>query len=666
LQKSKTKTPSPRFPTLWIYLALAVATLACYSQVGTHDFVNFDDRAYVPDNPHVRTGLSFANLRWAASSIEQSNWFPLTWLSYMLDCQIFGLDSGAHHWTNVILHIAATLLLFAVFKRMTASTWPSAFVAIAFGLHPLHVESVAWIAERKDILCALFSFAAIWAYLSYVERPTIASYLTVAAAFACALLSKPMAVTLPFVLLLLDWWPLKRAKTSRVSIEKLPLIALAAAVSIVTFIAQQRSGAVAGVPVSFPGRVENALLSYVVYIAQFLWPANLAVFYPYFEIPAWKWLSAAAVIAIISAIVITQRASRPYLLVGWLWFLGTLIPVIGLVQVGSQSHADRYTYIPSIGLAVMIGWGAAELVKNTKALAAGVLAAGLLWSIVTWNNVEHWKDSDTLFSHAIAVTQDNFVAYNNLGVLRRTQGRIDDAVANFAEAVRIQPESFDAQNNLGEALTSAGRPDEAIPHLTAAVHLSPASAKPYIDLGSAYMRAGRPEDAASQFQEALRCDAANTDAEYRLAAVLMTMGRRSEAMPHFERAIPALIDSATRNPNDPDAHYNLAEVYGLMGRNREAISEFSAAVRLRPDDPEARFNLGVALSQDRQLEAAAQQFASAAGLRPGYAAAHLMLARIHAALGHTQDAVAEYTEALRIAPGMPDARKELEALRHAR
>ena len=443
----------------WIYFALLAAILIVYSQVGTHGFVDYDDPQYVVDNPHVRDGFSWG---WAFTSLDQFNWFPLTWLSHMLDCQLFGLDAGLHHWTNVILHAISTLLLFGLLKRMTGARWASAFVAFAFGLHPLHVESVAWIAERKDVLSALFWFLTIWAYLNYVERPGPVRYVIVMAAFACGLMSKPMIVTLPFALLLLDYWPLKRFNV----IEKVPLIAMAMGASVITFIAQKQGGAVAvldRVPVA--ARLENALITYIVYVAKFVFPTHLAVFYPYLRAQSWQWVLAGLALLGMTVFVVWERRRRPYLAVGWLWYLGTLVPVIGLVQVGAQSRADRYTYIPTIGISIMIAWAAAELIQNRRALAWAGGAVAAMWCVLTWQNLTYWQNSETLFLHAIEVTDQNYVAYNNLGGLRRRQGRIADAVLDFENAVKIQPESPEALDNLGEALTTEGRAEEAIPPL---------------------------------------------------------------------------------------------------------------------------------------------------------------------------------------------------------
>jgi protein O-mannosyl-transferase len=651
----------------WIYLALLLAILAVFAQTGSHDFVTYDDRIYVGDNPHVRDGFSWEGVAWAFTSLDDSNWFPLTRLSHMLDCQLFGLDAGWHHWTNIVLHAASSLLLFALLKRMTAARWPSAFVAFAFALHPLHVESVAWVAERKDVLSAFFWFVTMWAYLDYVERPSPLRYALVLAAFVCGLMSKPMIVTLPFALLLVDYWPLRRLSV-RAALEKIPLIALSLAGSIVTFLAQSQGHSVARLA-RFPLelRIENVLISYVAYLGKFFWPSKLAFFYPYPDVfPAWQWILATMVLAAVTVLALIERNSRPYLITGWFWYLGTLVPVIGLVQVGQQTRADRYTYIPMIGVTIMIAWAAAEAPRFRRQIVCGAAVAAVAWFVLTWRDLEYWQNSETLFTRAINVTEQNYVAYNNLGDVRRRQGRLDDAVSDFAAAVRIQPGDPEAQDNLGAALTIAGRTDEAIPHLQEAIRVQPDYAKAHVDLGSALVRAGRIEDALAEFHEALRLDPENRGAEYQLAGVLMMQGHAAEAMPHFERALPYLIDAVRRDPSDADNHYNLGGVYDMMGRASEAVQEFSTATRLRPDDPEIRFNLALALASASQPDRSIEQFRAAIHLRPDYAEAHFELARVLAAMGRKAEAAAEFSQTLKLDPSFTAAAQQLQNLQSSR
>jgi tetratricopeptide (TPR) repeat protein len=462
--------PSPpsasalRRTDVWICLAIIVATLTVYSQVRHYEFINFDDPEYVGDNIHVRAGLTASGVAWALHSFEAANWFPLTWLSHMIDYQLFGMDSGWSHLTNVWLHALSALLLYAVLLRMTSARWPSASVAFLFALHPLHVESVAWIAERKDILCALFWFLTMWFYARYVERPGVARYLMTAAAFGLGLMSKPMIVTLPFVLLLLDVWPLGRAEwpwkwnsARSLLIEKLPFLAMAAGGSALTVLAQRAGGAVAPLAeLSLSNRIGNALLSYVAYIRDMFWPSGLALLYPLPRtLPVAGVAAAGAALAAISVLAAVQFRKRPYLAIGWFWYLGTLVPVIGLVQVGTQARADRYTYIPLIGLFLMLAWGAAELAQRVpRARKAVVAAAALACSgcvAGTWFQIQYWASSETLFRHSLEVAEAP-LSHNNLGNALMAKGQLPEAIREFRAALRLLPRYADAHFNLGIAL----------------------------------------------------------------------------------------------------------------------------------------------------------------------------------------------------------------------
>ncbi len=662
--------PSPRLPGSraqgWlIYAALLVATFAVYFRVQHFEFLNFDDDVYVSKNPQVAQGLTTESISWALHSTEAGYWFPLTRLSYLLDTQLHGVSAERFHLTNLFLHACSALLAFACFRRMTNALWQSAFVAFAFAIHPAHVEAVAWIAERKELLSALFWWLTLWMYLVYAARPRVWSYCAMVGLFCCGLMSQALIVTLPFVLLMLDYWPLKRFGMGprRIILEKLPLLALAAAGSIITLLSQRAAGAIEGVQhIPVPVRFENAIVSYVIYIGKFLWPSALAVFYPYVQTPAWQWILAVVTVAAITVLCIRWRSRYPYLLVGWLWFLVTLLPVIGLVQAGSQARADRYTYISAVGLSLMAAWGLAEIRNLRRLVAACAVATVFAWCVVTWQTLSPWENSEALFSHALQVTDQNFIAYNNLGDVLRSRGRIEEAVADFENAVRIQPESPDAQDNLGEALTTLGRAGQAIPHLQAAIRLRPESAKLHIDLGSALLSQGLAKDAASEFREALRLQPSSGDAEYRLAGALAAQGRAAEAVPYFEKALPFLQSEVQQHPENADLHFNLGNVYGLMGRPQDAIGEFSAVVRLQPADPSAHFNLGIALSSVSDFEHAAEHFAVTLRLRPDDAAGHLWLARTLARLGRRDDAIAEYREALRLAPALKTAADELHSL----
>ena len=458
---------------LAIVLVLVVATLCVYAQAGSFDFTSYDDDLYVTANQHVQSGLTPDSIKWALTAVVASNWMPVTLFSHMLDCQLFYQASGMHHLVNVLLHILAALLLFASVKRATGMRWPSAFVALIFAVHPLHVESVAWVAERKDVLSACFWFLALYAYVRYVERPSVRGYLLVALPFALGLMSKPMLVTFPFTLLLLDIWPFKRLQI----MEKIPLIAMSAAEACVTFFAQTSTAAVQAYP--FPVRIENALISYVTYIVQMFWPTGLAVLYPYQQSPQlWQAVAAVIILAGITALVLHKWRALPYLAVGWFWYLGTLVPVIGIVQVGLQSRADRYMYIPMAGLLVMLSWGARDLlVKWPSArpvLIVAATACGIACVSMAYVQAGYWQNSGTLFEHALEVTSNNYVAEYNLGNYLMNSRRGAEAIPHFEAALRIHPNYPEAQNNLGMTIGDIpGRMPEAISHFEAAIRLKP-------------------------------------------------------------------------------------------------------------------------------------------------------------------------------------------------
>lgn len=542
-------------PALAIYVLLLLATFATYAPVRHFDFVNYDDPEYVSNNPHVQQGLTAAGLKWAITSGEAANWLPLTRISEMIDVELFRLDSGMHHLVNVAFHALATLLLFAFLHRATRAFWPSAFVAFVFAVHPLHVESVAWISERKDVLSACFWFLALWVYVRYAERPGWGRYLLVVAAFCLGLMAKPMVVTLPFVLLLLDIWPLRR----RAIQEKIPLFAIAAAAAAVTYLVQQGSRAVKTVSVFPIGlRVENALVSYAVYLGKLFWPSGLAVFYPYPQhIALWEPVFSGLLLLVISALVL--RVS--YLAVGWFWFLGTLVPVIGLVQVGAQPRADRYTYIPMVGLLIMLAWGGADVLKrwpSAKPALAGLAGVACVACVfASSKQIAYWQDSETLFTHAIDVTNRNYVAQHNLGLAIADQpGRLPEAIKHYKAALAIRPDSVEAHSDLGNALAQTGQLQAAAAEYQTALRLAPDSAIPHNNLGNAFFRMGRLEEAIEQYKTAVRL-----------------------------------------KPDYADAHNNLGAALASLGRTQEAIAEFQAALRIQPDYAQARTNLDLALKQ---------------------------------------------------------------------
>ena len=527
---------------LLIYLALLLATFAVYAQVRDFDFVNYDDADYTTGNPNVRQGLTAQGLEWALTSRLTGNWYPLTWVSHMVDCQFFGLDSGWHHLHNVLLHALAAVLLCIFLQRATGTRWRSALVAPLFALHPLHVESVAWVAERKDVLSACFWFLTLWLYVRYTERPGTGRYLAVALGFCLGLMAKPMAVTLPFVLLLLDYWPLARlGQRGRKALwEKLPLLGLAGAASAIAYLAQKHSGFVNARPLE--SRLANAIHSCTLYILQTFWPARLAVFYPYpLDFPFLQLLAEGILLAVVTTGVIVLHRRAPYLLMGWGWFVVTLVPVIGLVQVGAQAHADRYMYIPMVGLLVMLIWGATEILEKLRAktLAIPLAAAACVASaVLSWVQVGYWRNSETLFRHALAVTDDNSVANHNLGsYLMASPERLSEALPYLDTAVRIDPESAPAQTDLGTALGEMGHLPDAIAHLQIAVRLAPDAPKPHISLGTALAYTGHLPEAAAEFESALRIDPNDAAVQSNLGMALSGIpGRLPDALRHLEEA----------------------------------------------------------------------------------------------------------------------------------
>ena len=565
---------------LWICIGLLIAVFAVYAQVATHAFINFDDPIYVTENPHVRAGLTWDGVVWAFTTFHDSNWFPLTWLSHMLDVQLFGLDSGWHHVINVLFHALSTLLLFIVLHRMTGARWPSAFVALIFAIHPLHVESVAWIAERKDVLSTLFWMLTLLAYSNYVASRTRTRYLLALAVFCLGLMAKPMLVTLPVVLVLLDLWPLRRGVQL---VEKVPFFVASLASSIVAYVAHQRGGAVATLEViPLASRIENALITYIVYILKTFWPTHLAIFYPYplQSLIVTAILSAIA-LAVVTVFVVLAYRQRPYLAIGWFWYLVTLLPVIGIIQTGSQARADRYTYIPMIGLTIALVWAAAELLQpwpRVQAALAGVVAAALI--TLTWFQVATWRNDISLYRHAIAAVPGNYIAYYNLASALEAEGQTDEAVLQLREAVRARPYYVPARAELGQLLASQGHADEALQELRTAIRLRPDDPVAHYRLGSVLGSLGRTQDAAAEFAETVRLQ-----------------------------------------PDNPDAHYNLALALAQQDHVPDAAREFAATIGLRPDDADAHFNLGIALARLGQFDAAIQQFNETLRIRPDYASA---------------------------------------------
>ena len=655
-----------------IGLVLVLAVAGVYAPVARYNFVNYDDPDYVSDNSHVRQGLTPDNVGWAFTTLAEANWHPLTWLSHMLDYQVFGAWAGGHHLVNVALHAANSLLLFLVLKRMTGARWPSAAVAALFALHPLHVESVAWVAERKDVLSTLFWILTLGAYVRYAARPGWGRYAAVFLLLALGLMAKPMLVTLPLVFLLLDYWPLgrlegrgpapalgpadrpaARARPWALVLEKVPLLALSAASSVTTYVAQQSGGAMAfGGEVAFSQRLTNALVAYLGYLGQMVWPLRLAIFYPYVQDrPLWQPLVAAALLAAVTGLVLWQARRRPYLAVGWLWYLGTLVPVIGLVQVGKQAMADRYTYVPLIGLFLAIAWGVADATRGWRrrrlvlAPASLVLLAALAG--LAHAQVGYWADGKSLFGHAVEATSGNAMARCNLALELLDEGRYTEAEALFAEAMRIDPLEAGAYSGLGYIRRQQGRVDEAIQYHRQALRMRPRDPALHNNLAFILEGEGRAEEALHEYREALRLAPDMAEAHDNLGRFLMSLGQTDEAIREYREVVRL-------RPGDPGPNRNLGLALLDCGRPDEAVGPFTVVARACPDDPRAHNNLGYALAVSGRRKEGIDHLREAVRLDPNLGDAHGNLGWVLAAEGNAAEAAVHFEEAARLrGPGRP-------------
>ena len=590
---------------------LGLLTLAIYGQVVSHQFINLDDDLYIQNNPMVNVGLTLKGMIWAFTTFHSANWHPLTWLSHMIDSQLFGLNAGGHLFVNALIHTANTLLLFLFLKRVTGTRWRSAIIAALFALHPLHVESVAWAAERKDTLSTFFGLLCLLAYARYVEKPSWKRYAVVAVWLALGLMAKPMLVSWPFVLLLLDYWPLRRLKWQPsdglkrfakawwpLIREKLPLFCLVIPSMVVTYLAQAQGGAVAGLiaaPLSW--RLANALVSYAKYLLLTFWPADLAIYYPssHQMAPVWQWGGALILLIAITAVALRNaRGGRSYLISGWLWFLGTLIPVIGLVRIGNQAMADRYTYIPSIGLFIALVFSLADLAHTWRIgrvfIATASAVTIVLLASLTTLQIGRWRDSESLFTYVLSVTSDNAVVQNNLGSVLAQQGKHAEAVRHFAEALRIRSDYLDALGNMGQTLWEQGKAAEAVRFYQRAIRVKPDSAKAHWQLGLTLDDQGKTNEAMQQFYEAMRLTPRDSGLRTNLGIKLARQGKLAEAIEQFNEALRL-------DPNSAEAHNNLGLVFFASGKPDEALGEFSAAIRLKPDLVLARDNLERAQAQ---------------------------------------------------------------------
>ena len=612
-----------KYSSFWICLTLTLATVAVYCQVCSYDFVNYDDRGYVYKNPNIQDGITLQAVKWAFTTGYVSNWHPLTWLSHMLDWQFFGPNAGGHHLTNLIFHIANTLLLFLVLRRMTNAFWQSAFVAALLALHPLHVESVAWVAERKDVLSTFFWILTMWAYLRYVEHPNVWRYLFALLMFALGLMSKPMLVTLPFVLLLLDYWPIERFGKRTIFYlirEKIPFIVFSTASSVITFLVQRSGGSVVKTTViPLQVFVSNAFVSYVKYIEKMIWPSRLAVFYPHplNHLPAGQVAAAILILLVISVLVIRLASGRRYLLTGWFWYLGTLVPVIGFIQVGDQAMADRYSYVPLTGLFIIIAWGVPDLLTKWRYKKIVLVSSAILvisaMSVCTYFQLRHWRNSLTLFQHALDVTENNYIAHLQMAIFLCEQQRLDKAVTEFQKYLQIRPNDPDALNAFGVVLGRLGRHDEAVRYLIKALQIKPDFADAHANIVYALTIRGNLDEAAVYLAKALQLDPNSALVHYHCGNILVKNGKINEAVTHFEKALQLKPDwvelmntmawclavnekTAVRNPakavklaqraceltnyEEPELLDTLAVAYAAAGNFSKAIEVTGKALEL--------------------------------------------------------------------------------------
>ena len=728
--------------TGFISLLLFVLVIAVYLPSIRNGFVNYDDDVYLCQNTHVLRGLTWQSIKWAFTNLEAGFWHPLTWLSLLLDFQLYGLQAWGYHLTSLMMHAANAVLLYLVLQRMTGATWRSAFVALLFGLHPLHVESVAWVAERKDVLSTLFWMLTMWMYAQYVEKsqakslepevsekrsaaslqgpesairispspgtssratnPASLYYALALAFFVCGLMSKTMVVTLPIVLLLLDWWPLQRfqLKTQHSTFrtlltltwEKAPFLGSALVLGLVTIYSERAVGAISSTAhYSLSDRAHNAIISCLCYLRQTFWPVDLAVFYPYpTNFPFWPAAGGALMLMAISLMVVWKSRGREYLALGWGWYVVTLVPVIGLIQIGSFARADRYTYVPLVGIFVMLTWGACELTRHLR-LPRGLLsgagaAAVVLCAMLTCQQLRYWRDGASLFGHAVAVTANNSMVRQNycaallglgrfedalrqsqeaarlapteigprvnLGLILMKLGRLDEAIGQLQAAIQLKPEDPAGHRGLGDALSAKGRLPEAINAYREALKLSPNNAVAHLNLGVALDQQERPEEALAEFREAVEFNPAFFEARHELGIALAKRGKLDEAIAELQAAVRLA-------GNNAEAHKRLGDVLLAAGRMDAAAAQYRAAIQFAPGDPIAHHSLGVVLGMSDQRDAAIEQFEEAVHLDAGYAEAQGNLGIALMKQGRVEEAISRLQEASRLNPGQVEVRRNL-------
>jgi protein O-mannosyl-transferase len=697
---------------LLICVGLVAANVFIYEQVRNFDFIRVDD-PLISESPNIAGGLTWANVAWVFANFHGGFWIPLTWLSHMAEIQLFGLNAGFQHMTNVLLHTIDTVLLLILLVKLTGALWRSAFVATLFAVHPLHVESVAWITERKDVLSASFWILIIFAYVAYIHKPRWTRHSGLLVLYALGLMVKPMLVTMPFVLLLLDIWPLNRVPfhaTESQSLvsqkvpwlkwirEKVPLFVLALACSIVTFIAQKQIGAVAETEIQPLGmRIANACTSYVFYLFKMVWPVRLAMLYRYPDsIPAWEVLGAIVALTAVSALVIWKRHEKPYLFVGWFLYLGMLVPVIGLVQAGVQAHADRFTYLPLIGVFIVISWGVADLLRTwpvlKRVVPAILVLASVALAVVSRNQASYWRDNVTIWTQMMKANLgiEDYRAHLALAGLLKNRGRDSEVLKHLNAAIRLKPDSAEAKDELGQVLMTQGKIADATAAFQAAMRLKPDFGRAHIDLAFALLAQGRRAEAEQRFREALHWLPDSAETHVAFGTLLMEDGKFDEALAHLaegvrlrpdlpeahrklgqlliaqgknQDAIACLNNALQIKPDSAEIHNDLGQALEDEGRTDEAIRHFSEALRLNPNFAEADNNWGTILARKGKLKEALTHFAAAVTLDPDYSNAHINLGLTFARLGMTAEATREFTEVLRLEPGNDGVRRALEELK---
>ena len=674
-----------------VCLLLVLGVFGIFGKTWGYGFVNFDDDSYFSANYHVKAGLTWKGALWAFQTGYASNWHPLTWLSLMLDAQLFGTGPAGPHLTNVILHAVNAVLLFLLLRRLTGALWPSALVAALFAVHPLRAESVAWVSERKDVLSGVFFMLTLLMYARYAQgvmrgaRPGADTELVATMRdpspatrhpslfyglallfFTLGLMSKPMLVTLPFLLLLLDYWPLNRFGLLAVTIqspprrvrqlvfEKLPFFILSAASCAVTVLAQQQAIKTMDV-LPFTFRLENALIAYVTYLGQTIWPENLAAYYPYrLDMPTWQIVSAGILLFIATLCAALTARRCPYFLTGWLWYVGMLAPVIGLLQVGGQAHADRYTYLPQIGFALAIVWAIRDLTKNWRwrrpVLVVASLSLVAAFTDAAWQQTSYWRNDEALWEHAIACTSGNYTAYNNLGYVQAAAGRNAEAIKNYQQALDFNPSFSDCVNNLGTAFLNQGQLDKAQDCYLRALAINPDFAEAHNNLGILFTKQGKKNEAIEQYRKAIELKPSRAEFYNNLGNLLANQGRTTEAIPLFQKALEV-------DPDNAKVHYNLANIAFAQGQWDGAIVHYQLALKGMPDSVHAHYQLGLALERRGQVAAAMAQFQTVVELDPLHLTAKNNLAWLLATSSETslrngQKAVELAQQAVQLSGGL--------------